>query len=85
MNDLKKNKINEFLNDDVMREAVKEVILSVTNVDLSKYANFQADNGQLGEEIRAIAQAKDLINQGFDKLSNYLIGENPIKKGNPAI
>jgi hypothetical protein len=84
-NELEKSKINQFLADDVMREAVKKVLLSVTEVDLEKLASEHPKNEVLGEIVRGKAAGKEFINQGFDKLLDYQIRENSVKGKNPAL
>lgn len=85
MNDLEQSKIRDFVADELMYKAVKKVLLSVTEVNLDKYADYANNNEQLGEEVRAMAKGKKFVEKGFEKLLGYEKGETPTKRKNPAI
>lgn len=84
LSELEKDKIRGFLADDVMREAVKKVLLSITELDYKDQADRLSDL-ELGQVVRGSVQGKVFVEQGFEKLLDYQKAETPSKKVNKAL
>lgn len=85
MNNLEKEKVIAFVNDVIMYEAVKKVLLSETQIDYTEIAKEIESNENLGAKTRALAEGKNFIENGFNKLLEYQKGETAPHKKNRAI
>ena len=93
LNDLEKEKIDYFNKDEVMKEAVKKVLLAsiyhcgvqrkgkksepLKNPALAYAFNPQLTHEQIGAELRAFAQGVNMVENGFKDLEKY----NKLVKG----
>ena len=76
MNDLTKDKLAQFAENDELREGVKAYLLQSASVGYEE----KATNEQLGERLRAVMQAKEFIKKGFleiEKLKVSKVEEKP--------
>lgn len=69
--DFEKKILIKFAEDKEMFEAVRKVMFSVIENPLGQF-NYTKPNEQLGEDLRAFETAKELLEKGFQKLSNYI-------------
>lgn len=85
MNNLGNEKIKAFVNDPLMYEAVKKVLLAETEVDFTEIAKEHLDNETLGAKTRALAEGRAFIEKGFTKLQEFVTSEGNNIKKNRAI
>lgn len=74
-----------FLENGIMYEAVKKVLLSVTDVSYPELAEEIKDNSLLGAKMRALAEGKSFIEKGFEKLEEFNKSITSTKQTNKAI
>ena len=78
-------KIRQFLEDEIMYNAVKTAILD--NFDLNKidYSEERTTNENLGQITRAMIEGKDLVQKAFQNMEAYRRGKIKKETVNPAV
>ena len=100
LNEQEQAKISQFVMDDVMREAVKKVLLfglynsgtiekgkihdPMHNFALVKAADADVGDKELADYVRACYQGINAIELGFGDLARYKLEEIKPEKSNPA-
>ena len=77
MNERNRTLLSRWADDAQTLEALKETLLS--SVDANNLAGGNKTNEQLGEEARALLQARELVSKGIDKvktLQTPKVGKN---------
>lgn len=75
-------KLSQFVEDEVMYEAVRSVLLSMC--DMNTLTN-DVPNAELGEKARAFLQAREIITKAYKEMERYRkhkTGNQSV--GNPA-
>ena len=75
--------LSRWADDSQTLEALKSELLSA--VDANNLMAINKKNEQLGEEVKALLQARELVEKGIDKIKQLQTQKQGREKQNPAI
>jgi len=83
LNDLKKDKLQIILHDELLLSAIEEVFEEAVKQSIPEVKPTD-DNSLLGEKYRAYELSRQIIRQGFIDLNSYKIDKKENKPFNKA-